>query len=94
MQVHAHSDEHEGSMSGASDSTGQCKAHGWEDMGSIRSLSVFQAPAPPSTTDEKRPIIVVSESAHLIITETSRRVYSSSWRPLQVMPATGLCGAL
>lgn len=71
-QVHAQSDEHDGSVSGTSDGTNHCKAYGWEDMGSIRSLSVFQAPAPPSNTDEKRPIIVVSESAHLIISETSR----------------------
>jgi hypothetical protein len=50
------------------------RVHAWEDMGSIRSVSVFQAPVPPSSSDDekKQPIIVMSDCVRLIITEKTR----------------------
>jgi hypothetical protein len=80
----------DGDSSAGSDSTGHCKTFGWEDMGSLRSLSLFQAPVPPSSSDDRtRPIIVISESVHLIITETSRCVRCVC---ALLLPAPALCG--
>lgn len=46
---------------------------GWEDMGTIKRVSVFQAPVPPSSSDDRRrPIMVLADSIRLIITETTR----------------------
>lgn len=47
--------------------------HGWEDMGTVKRVSVFQAPVPPSSSDDRRrPIMVIADSIRLIITETTR----------------------
>jgi hypothetical protein len=49
-----------------------CKAH---DMGTIRTVSIFQAPVPPSSADEKaRPVMVMMDCVHLIMSEAARYV--------------------
>lgn len=55
------------------DAAGRPGVQGWEDMGSIKRVSVFQAPVPPSSSDDRRrPIMVLADSIRLIITETTR----------------------
>lgn len=57
----------------STDTAGRVRVYGWEDMGTIKSVSVFQAPVPPSSSDDKRrPIMVIADSIRLIITETTR----------------------
>ena len=58
---------------GPADAASRIVVHGWEDMGTVKRVSVFQAPVPPSSCDDRRrPIMVIADSTRLIITETTR----------------------
>eukprot|EP00892_Ulva_mutabilis_P001713 jgi/Ulvmu1/11542/UM078_0032.1 len=64
---------------GTADGVGRVPVHGWEDMGTIKRVSVFQAPVPPSSSDDRRrPIMVIADSIRLIVTDTTRLALASA----------------
>jgi hypothetical protein len=62
-------------LSGSSHTAGAQDWPWWapHSMGTIRSVSMFQAPVPPSSADDKaRPVMVMMDCVHLIMTEAAR----------------------